>query len=163
MIYQVQVGDVEREISVERNAKGYLVRIDHGEPFLADVSRSEGGLVSLLWKGRSYEFGVAPQDEGWEIDVYGTAHFCRAEDPRKKALRLGSGANEGTLSTSMPGRVLRILVAEGEAVEKNQPVLIIEAMKMENEMKAPADGVVASVLVQEGQTVEAGCALLKVE
>ena len=163
MIYQVKVGEVERAVSVERKGSGYLVRVGDGEAFMADVSRSEGGLISLIWQGLSYELGVAEQEDGWEIDVYGTAHFCRAEDPQRMALQLGGGADEGTLTTSMPGRVLRILVGEGDRVEKNQPVLIIEAMKMENEMKAPAEGVVACILVEEGQTVDAQTALLRVE
>ncbi|MFN7147737.1 MAG: biotin/lipoyl-containing protein, partial [Myxococcota bacterium] len=84
-------------------------------------------------------------------------------DPRRKALRMAAGAANGMLATQMPGRVVRLLVKPGDVVRKGQPVIVVEAMKMENEMKSPIDGTVAEVLISEGQAVEAGTKLVRVE
>mgnify|MGYP003342553706 FL=1 len=77
--------------------------------------------------------------------------------------RSAAAAAGGTITTQMPGRVVRLLLAVGDPVRKGQPVLVVEAMKMENEMKSPIDGRVAEILVAEGSTVEAGTKLVKVE
>ena len=87
----------------------------------------------------------------------------QAIDPRRKALRLAQGSDQGLLKTSMPGRVVRLLVEEGQSVAKGDPIIVVEAMKMENEMKAPADGRIGKIHVSEGQAVEAGSALILVE
>ena len=84
-------------------------------------------------------------------------------DPRKKALRLAAGSNQGSIKTTMPGRVVRALVKEGESVTAGQPVLVIEAMKMENELKAPRAGTIRRVAVQPGALVEAGTVLVEIE
>jgi biotin carboxyl carrier protein len=73
---------------------------------------------------------------------------------------LGSGA--GTITASMPGRVVKILVEPGDKVQQGQGVLILEAMKMENEIKAPKDGVVSSISVREGESVESGAMMAEI-
>ncbi len=75
----------------------------------------------------------------------------------------GAAAVSGVISVAMPGRVVAVQVAEGEAVTKGQRLLIIEAMKMENEVKCPRDGVVMAVRVAAGDAVEAGQALVELE
>jgi biotin carboxyl carrier protein len=83
-----------------------------------------------------------------------------AVDPRASALDLAAGGSKGTVRSPMPGAVVRVLVAPGDAVTKGQVLVVVEAMKMENEFRAADDGVVASVGVAVGQAVEAGAVLV---
>lgn len=81
--------------------------------------------------------------------------------------RLGFKTNdasaEGILKAPMPGKILDIMVQEGDEVEKDQPLAILEAMKMENELKAPVSGVISSILVETGQSLEKNTAILEIE
>lgn len=82
-------------------------------------------------------------------------------DPRDAALHGGGGASEGVLVSQMPGAVVRVPVAEGDAVEAGQVVCVVEAMKMENEFKAPFAGTVARIAVAPGQAIDAGAVLVE--
>ena len=163
MTYEVTIDDTVVSVSVEAVEEGYLVGIDDQEPRMVDFRELDPKVWSLLMAGRSYEVGIQQDGEEWSIDIYGVSHQVSAVDPRRKALRLAGGSDQGLLKTAMPGRVVRLLVAEGDTVSKGQPIIVVEAMKMENEMKAPTDGVIKSIRVEEGQAVEAGAALILVE
>jgi pyruvate carboxylase subunit B len=84
-------------------------------------------------------------------------------DPRRKALRTAAGAGAGVVKTQMPGRIVRLLLAEGDTVAKGEPMLVVEAMKMENEIKAPRDGVIKRFAVAAGDIVEAKAVLVELE
>lgn len=163
MIYEVTVNGSTLEVAVERSEEGYRVSVDGAEAVDVDLRQPEAHVLSLMVGGFCYEAGVVECDEGWDVDIYGTTHPCTVVDPKRKALRLGGGAVEGVLSTSMPGRIVRLLVEVGQDVEAGQPLLIVEAMKMENEMKAPVAGRVEALMVAEGDAVEAGAALARIE
>ena len=126
----------------------------------------EPGTYSILIQGRSYEVRTGPLPEGqtW-VDVAGRRQHFDLRDPRNG--RPGSGAasrgGQATLKAPMPGKVVRILVAEGDIVEAGQGLAVVEAMKMQNEMKAPRAGVVKSIKAREGATVTAGEALMVIE
>ncbi|WP_457750853.1 biotin/lipoyl-containing protein, partial [Thermococcus sp.] len=72
-------------------------------------------------------------------------------------------AGEGVVTAPMPGKILRILVKEGDEVKTGQGLLVLEAMKMENEVSSPKDGIVKRILVTEGDTVDSGQALIELE
>ena len=163
MTYEVTIDDTVLSVSVEAVEEGFLVGIDGREPRMVDFRELDPKVWSLLMEGRSYEVGIQQDGDEWGIDIYGVPHQVSAVDPRRKALRLAGGSDQGLLKTAMPGRVVRLLVAEGDTVSKGQPIIVVEAMKMENEMKAPTDGVIKSIRVEEGQAVEAGAALILVE
>ena len=76
---------------------------------------------------------------------------------------MAESAGDKSLKTQMPGRVVRILVAEGDAVEEGQPVIVVEAMKMENELKSPVSGTVQRLCAQEGEQVQARTTLIEFE
>ena len=126
----------------------------------------EPGTYSILIGGHSYEVRTGPLPEGqtW-VDVAGRRQHFYLRDPRNG--RPGSGTasrgGQATLKAPMPGKVVRILVAEGDIVEAGQGLVVVEAMKMQNEMKAPRAGVVKSIKAREGATVTAGEALMVIE
>ncbi len=163
MTYEVTLGDKTFAIEVQRKDEDWVVRVDGGSPIVVDVTRPNAQLMSLILAGRSYSAGLAVRDDGWDVDLLGTHHACQVVDPRRKALRLSGGTDQGTLGTSMPGKVVRLLVEPGAEVTKGQPVAVVEAMKMENELKAPMDGLVAEILVVAGQAVDAGAVLMRIE
>lgn len=119
-----------------------------------DVVQVEPGVYSVLLNGRSFEVRA---DRGAMV-VDGQRFEVEIDDPRALKKRAAGTAAEGqqTLRASMPGKVVRILVAEGDAVAAGQGMLVVEAMKMQNEVKSPKAGVVLSVKVREGNAVTAG-------
>ena len=93
----------------------------------------------------------------------GIRHDASVMDPRRKALRMAAGAGADVIKTAMPGRVVRILVAAGDSVEKGAPVIVVEAMKMENELTAPRAGIISRICVEEGAQVEGKTVLVELE
>ena len=161
MTYEVTVGDTVRTVKVDRDREDYVVVVD-GETHHVQAKKLSSAL-HLLVAGKSYDAGLVKTETGWEVDLVGTAHAVDVVDPRRKALRMASGAGDGLMKASMPGRVVSVLVSEGDEVVKGQPVLVLEAMKMENELKAPIDGTVGAIHVSDGETVDAGAKLVLVE
>ena len=155
------VGD--NTLRVERNGDQWTV---NGEPFDVDAQQVSANEISLLVNGRPYLclLDRTPNDEA--VVLNGKRYAFTVEDPRalKSRRQRGAGA-DGPLSikSSMPGRVLRMLVAEGDEVSAGQGVMVVEAMKMQNEMKTTRAGRVRRIAVQEGDTVNAGQLLAIIE
>lgn len=163
MKYEITLHGVTREVDVEATADGrYRVSWD-GETHDIDLLRPTPEAYQMLIDGESWEAGAVKVEGGFLVDVMGLSSHVEVVDPRRKALRHSAGAQGGLIGTQMPGRVVRILHAVGTAVSKGQPVIVIEAMKMENELKSPIDGTIAEIYVAEGQPVEAGTRLVRVE
>ncbi|HCH66476.1 MAG: hypothetical protein CL927_04425 [Deltaproteobacteria bacterium] len=114
-----------------------------------------------MYGGRSVEAGLVPFEDGIDVDIRGLSHELAVVDPRRKALRTGGGAAGGSIKTQMPGRVVRVLVAEGDVVAKGTPLVVVEAMKMENEIKSPRDGTISRVAINAGDLVEARAVLVE--
>ncbi len=137
-----------------------------GQKLDADIVRVEPGVYSVLLAGRSYEI-LVKEGVGGMLDVYVDGrHFAvRATDPRRVRRRHGAVELEGRQSivAPMPGKVVRILAAAGENVEANQGLLVVEAMKMQNEIRSPKAGKVVEVKVAPGEAVNSGQVLLVVE
>jgi biotin carboxyl carrier protein len=163
MTYEVTIGDRVRQVHISSDGDALVVRVDDGPERRLDVARPEPHVISLLTGGRSYEAGMAEFEGGYEVSILGRAYPARVVDPRRAALKLGGAAAKGVITTSMPGRVVRVLVAPGDAVEQGQPLLVVEAMKMENEIDAPFAGRVVEIAVEAGQAVDAGARLLQIE
>ena len=165
MLYHVTVG--ERTFRVELGADGTLV---DGTPVSADLTAVPGTDVrSLLVGGESYRFVVHREGGGrWRLLLGGRRYRAEAVDERTKTIRemTGAGAAEAgprPVRAPMPGLVVRVEVAEGDRIEEGQGVVIVEAMKMENELRAARAGVVRDILVEEGASVEAGAPLVVIE
>jgi len=156
-----------REVEVDLTGATPVV---DGTPVEAQLSTLPGTRTRhLLAGGRSYQFAVQAGDrKGRWILATGAERFTAdAVDERTRAIREMTGTVDDvadkTIVAPMPGLVLKIEVAVGDAVRAGQGVVVVEAMKMENELKAPADGVVASIAVQPGQTVDKGATLITLE
>jgi biotin carboxyl carrier protein len=139
--YRVVLGDVSHE-----------VRVIEPHP----------GVFSLLVGHHSYEVVVRDAGDCLDVTVAGRSYAIRVEDPAVVSRR-ADGGGSAVVRSVMAGRVLEVLVAEGEVVEAGKPLLVIEAMKMENEIRSPRDGVVRSIAVRPGQSVETGGELVVVE
>lgn len=162
MKYEITIEDTLRHVEVERTREGKFRVVVDGVVHLVDLSRPTPEAFQMLIDDASWEAGAVAAEGGWFVDLMGPSTEVQVVDPRRKALRLSAGTAGGTLTSQMPGRVVRCFVAAGEVVKKGQPVCVVEAMKMENELKAPIDGTVAEVYVSEGQTVETGARLLRI-
>jgi biotin carboxyl carrier protein len=125
---------------------------------LADVVEVEPGLYSVILDGCSYEIAIT----GSEVEVGAFRLSVEREDPRKwnPAASIRKGSGREAIKALMPGKVVRILVAEGDEVVAGQGLVVVEAMKMQNEMKAPRAGRIASIAVKEHEAVTAGSTLL---
>jgi len=131
----------------------------------ASVLEVEPGIYSILIDGKSYEVKVVTAPAGYYVDLDGERSVVEVQDPRAVSRRGLAGVRDGRQSVSapMPGRVVRVLVREGTEVEAGAGLVVVEAMKMQNEMKAPKSGRVLSVKAIEGATVAAGDVLVTIE
>ena len=149
---------------LELDADGNFVFGEHRGR--AQILEVEPGTYSILIGARSYQVRVGANGAGaWSVRLCGHEVTVGVHDPRGAVKRKGGGGAEGKrkIATSMPGRVVRLLVAAGDSVTEGQGLIVVEAMKMQNEIKAPRDGRVAEVKAAEGATVAAGEALLILE
>lgn len=165
MIYNVTIGDKTHRVELVRSASGWSCKLD-GREFPVDVAPLGEGVLSLLINDTSYEARQENSATGMDIIVGQERFGVLVRDPR--SLRARGGRDSSTqgpkkIVAPMPGKVVRVLVQTGSEVEAGQPVLVIEAMKMQNELKAPKKGKLRKLNVAEGAAVEAGQTLAEVE
>jgi biotin carboxyl carrier protein len=163
-----QVGDREREIDVEPIDGGYRVTID-GVTRVVDAQRVGAGSWSLIIAEVSTPVDVdTGRDGDLLVDVRGQQVTVKIVDPRKKLLENAKvarppSAGPTAVVAPMPGKVVKILCKVGDAVAAGVGLVVVEAMKMENELRAPRAGTVAAVNAREGQAVEGGESLVTIE
>jgi biotin carboxyl carrier protein len=158
----------ESEVDVVHLPSGQ-VRVEvGGRSFEVDALVPAAGATSMRVDGRVLDLWMegTPPDVG--VIALGRRFYARAESERTRALaaagagRGGSSKGDGLVTSPMPGRVLKVLVQEGDAVTPGTPLLVVEAMKMENELFADRDGTIAKVFVTPGTNVEGGAKLLEI-
>ena len=160
----VEVNGRARKVSVERAGHQWRVAVD-GRQWVVDAVRVNGHTLSLLIgdvPALSREVTVTPSGPGqWSVRVGGSVVSTALNGARERRHADGETAEAGPrrIVAPMPGRVVRVLAAAGDRVRARQPLVVVEAMKMENELRAPGDGVLVSVSAQAGQSVEAGALL----
>jgi biotin carboxyl carrier protein len=178
MKFQLEIADRLRTVEVRQQAQGYQVIVD-GRPLVVDVAPVGSVAWSLIVRDdqsamrRTVE-AVVIQNGAGPVDV----HIDRYRIPvvlrnglRGRARSGGAASMAGHKSSTgpqrimapMPGKVVRVLVSPGDAVKARQGLVVVEAMKMENELRASRDAHVRDVFVSEGQSVEAGTALVALE
>ena len=127
---------------------------------LKNAAEVEPGVFSVLIEGRSLEVRV-----GERVQADGRTFHVEVRDPRNtsKTSKHAMGGGRQNIAAPMPGKVIRVLVAKGDSVETGQGLAVVEAMKMQNEMKSPRPAQVIDVLVKDGDTVTAGQTLVVLE
>ncbi len=164
MRYEVQLassssGEKARVIELERDTAGWRVILD-GRPVAVDAVEITPNTLSILLDGQSFEISVTPSPDGKLKLQTGTQEFtAEVIDPRAwSGRRHGSVEAEGRqqVVAPMPGKVVRLLVKAGDHVEAGQGLLVVEAMKMQNEIRSPKSGTVERILAREGQPVNTG-------
>jgi biotin carboxyl carrier protein len=152
------------------NDKTYLIEINedrrvivNGVEYTVDFESVSGQPVySLLIDGRSYEAYIYETEDrqAWQVLLRGDLHTVRVEDEREKRLRAAAGvmvpaaSGEFHLKAPMPGLIVAVPVSEGQPVKKGDNLVILESMKMQNELKCPREGAVTRVKVKPGDSVE---------
>jgi biotin carboxyl carrier protein len=157
------------------NDTEFLVEVidDHhvninGKTYQVDFEAVSGQPVySLLLDGKSHEAYVRESDDDWQVLLRGRLYPAKVEDEREKRLRVAAGggvaeSGEFNLKAPMPGLVVAIPVSEGQEIKKGQVLLILESMKMQNELKSPRDGIINRIKVKAGESVEQKQVLLSV-
>jgi biotin carboxyl carrier protein len=165
MIYEVTISGRLRRVEVKRQGDLWHCRIDEREWFV-NVAQPCPEVLSLLIDGRTYEIRRDRTAQGTQIWVEGMRFSIEVRDPRSlKAHRATTSSGDGPqkLVASMPGKVVRVLRSADEPVEPGDGILVVEAMKMQNELKSPKKGVIRQVLAKEGAAVNAGDVLAIVE
>jgi len=163
MRYVVRIAEQTLTLDVDVHPKGgYVVRGPEGREWLVDSLGASPGLVSLLIDGQAVT--VLPGEA--EVRLRGERYAARAENWQARGAcraTVNEGALARAISASMPGRIVRVLCEVGAKVSANAPLIVIEAMKMQNELCAKGDAVVRAVHVEVGQTVERGALLVEFE
>jgi biotin carboxyl carrier protein len=167
MKLHAEVGEQQLAVEIRRDDRKLFAEVD-GRKYELEVSEPEPGVYLFKHEGRIYEASVSRAKDADTTQVaIGRDRFdIRLIDP-KRLRGSGSGADHGhgpaEIKTAMPGKVVRILVAPGAEVAKDDGILVVEAMKMQNELKAPKAGLVKEVRAREGDTVGAGDVLAIIE
>ena len=167
MAYLVELGQQTHRVDVHVAGESlFTIDID-GVSRIADSRRIGQTTYSLLIDGRSVVAEVTVDGDQFTVSVAGEVFRLRLVDERRhRQVTLGQPEEEKgrrEIRASMPGKVVDILVQVGDVIQRDQGVVIVEAMKMENELKSPASGEVREIAVKPGQTVEANQVLVVIE
>jgi len=152
--------------AVELKMNGIAVEaLVEGRAYTLEVREIRRGLYWFNWNGRSIEVAVSDSPDGYLALVGDRPVTVELLDSRQALRRRLQASQEGvvTVRAPMPGKIVRVLCRESSEVHANQSMVVIEAMKMQNEVRSPKSGVVRSVLVQEGSAVNAGDPIALVE
>jgi biotin carboxyl carrier protein len=178
MKFDVRIGKLTRQIEIQRNGPNQFAIVPDDRARLdtklvdrkiddtkIDAVEVAPNTYSILVNGRAFEAIVIPAAEGVLVRCAGREVHAIVSDPR--AWRGGRGTLFGAegkqkVTAPMPGKVVRVLVSAGDTVEANQGLVVVEAMKMQNEIRAPKAGTIERIFISEGQAVAAGEALVTI-
>ena len=159
MKIEIRIAGAARTVELLRNGARCRIFLD-GAAVDADVAEVAPNTFSVLLNGESHEVRIAPQPEGTVKVHSGLAEYdAEIADPRAwRGRRHGALEAQGRqhIAAPMPGKVVRVLVKEGDSVGAGQGIIVVEAMKMQNEIRSPKSGKVERLLAKEGQAVTAG-------
>jgi biotin carboxyl carrier protein len=156
MKYITTVND--QEYTIEIDQEGQITVND--QQYRIDFQQlSEGGMLSLLLNQHSLEAIVEERDQSWEVLIRGELYSVKVQDERAYRLAKARGVStavtgKANIASPMPGLIIEVPVEVGQIVKKGDQVIILESMKMENELRAPRDGIIKKVWVTKGASVE---------
>ena len=162
MRYDIGLGGriyrLELQRELQRKEERWECRLD-GREMLVQAVQVRADTLSILIAGKSFEVKHATTGEGVAVFIRGTRYEVSVEDPRSWRGRTRAAQDEAgpqKLIASMPGKVVRVLASEGDTVLSGQGIVVVEAMKMQNEIRSPRVGVLKKLLAHEGMKVNAG-------
>jgi biotin carboxyl carrier protein len=158
MIFDASACGRSVRVEVRGGSGRYTLRLD-GRPVEVGVSEAGAGYRSLLIGTTSHELGIEREGDAYRVSFPGASVVVTLAEARGSATLAPREHGPSRLTAPMPGRIVRVLSAAGADVVAGQGLVVIEAMKMENELRAPRGGRLTEVLVREGQAVEAGALL----
>lgn len=166
MKYFVDVDDQQFEVEV-RESRGQLHVLIDGQPVNCDYAQVDrAGQVALKVEDRSFGVSLSGTQNDYDVNIAGHRFSVVIEDERERAAHAAERAKNkggGTVKAVMPGVIVDLVVAVGDIVETGQALLILEAMKMQNEIGAPGPGRVKRILIEAGQAVAGGAPLVELE
>jgi biotin carboxyl carrier protein len=164
VIYDATVDGRAARVEVRSAGGVYTVLVD-GRPLTVDVHPTARHFMTLIIDGRAHDAGVLRQGAAHSValregtfEVTLVAGARGAAPPQRK-----TAAGPARVNAPMPGKIVRVAAAPGQDVRAGECLVVMEAMKMENEIRSPRDGCIKEVLVKEGQAVESGALLILVE
>jgi biotin carboxyl carrier protein len=170
--YEVEIGGRTRQVAISRAGEAFTAVVD-GRTFQVNAVRIDAMTLSLLLQreggtSRIFDVTIVPDPASGQVTVHvGDATMTVGLNGRRLTGGRDEGGDAGTgpqrILAPMPGKIVRVLVQSGEAVRARQPLVVVEAMKMENELRAGRGGTVAEVHVQEGLSVDAGALLVVIQ
>lgn len=168
MKYQATLGKQTHDIEVKEKGEGLYEVVLDGEKHVVDALQLDHGAVSLIVDRASFSVEFEDTSDTWiNVLVKGQVFPVEVLDERRLRMRAASGrfVVEGpqTIAAPMPGKVVKVLCKVGDQVKEGQGLVVIEAMKMENELASPKDGVVKEILAIENTSVESNAKLVVVE
>ena len=161
MKFHAELGDQKHEVEIKRESGKLLADVD-GRQYELEVSEPEPGIYLFKHDGKIFEASVS----AGHVRIDGNEFDVRLVDPKRlRGGGAGTDHDHGVveIKTAMPGKIVRVLVETGASVEKGDGILVVEAMKMQNELKSPKAGVVKEIRAKEGATVGAGDILATIE
>ncbi|MCE1230075.1 MAG: biotin/lipoyl-binding protein [Firmicutes bacterium] len=166
------IGDETHELEIYRR-RGKLTMVWDGEEIPLDLVKVEPTSYSIIMDAHSVGVNIDrvrtmdPDLHGFRASLYDGAYDFTLQDPHKtllaSAMARAKQAGGGLMKALMPGKVLKLFVHEGETVEEGQPILILEAMKMQNEYTAPMNAKVVKIHVEEGMALEISAPMVSLE
>ncbi len=166
MKYEIVIDGHPHQVELERAERGYECRVD-GEAFALDVAMTARDVLSIIHNGRQYEAKREYSLMGETHIIVGSERFtAEVRDPRSLRSRRAAAGHEAgpaKILAPMPGKIIRLIAAEGDEVDAGQGLVVVEAMKMQNEIKTTKKGKVTKIAVKEGSAVNAGDLLAIVE
>lgn len=166
MIYEVLIDGKPHKVELEQHGQTWKCRVD-GHDIEVDAAVTARDVLSILVGNKAYEAKREFSLSGETHVIIGSERFAaEVRDPRSlRSRKAAAGSTEGPqkIAAPMPGKVVRILVKQGDAVEAGQGVIVVEAMKMQNEIKSPKKGTVQKIAVAEGGSVASGDTLAIIE
>jgi biotin carboxyl carrier protein len=161
----IQIRRKDALLDLTRTGQARRFQVGSDPERQAEVAQPEPGVYSVLMAGRVYEARVEQSNGGIVVVIDGNRFDMEVRDPRQFKRRNGWHGIEGlqNVTAPMPGKVVRVLTPPGTMVTTGQGLVVVEAMKMQNELRAPKTGRVITVPVREGDTVAAGDVLATIE
>ena len=162
MKLNAELNNEKHEIELTRDGEKIFARVDERE-YALEASEVERDVYLFKYNNQIFEIYVAPNgivnlgNHQLEISVTDPKHL------RASGASQASADGIAEIKTAMPGKLVRVLTAEGAEIKQGEGVLVVEAMKMQNEMKSPKDGTVKEIRFAEGATVNAGDVLAIIE